>query len=542
MGKKVEEPKTAKIISDKLLSVREIMRNTIEKELYKIMEKRPADDKSVCILRHLDYVALQKQVSDYKKEPVPLSEFEMFKYYLTLSGGNIDDILGDKSKILQDIYWFHNRGHAFEMFQGDFLNSKKTVLFLSGPRTIGKTTFALEALKTRNPDRKPIYTKVPKNCDYWKFIENIFLELKVNVGLDKLSAISKQEITHVILDFISKFSDKVIFCFDDYENTLEGEQIADKDLEFFLSKLSKIDNIKCFFISNRRLRDIREVFDNLFEYKLELFPQDYHVEEVLDALISREKLGVEKYPAELISAIGRHPAIAFFVGESISNYGSVDFVLKNKIQSIKKRVISSILSDIDITLSEEKILCIISLFVDPEYFKLIEKIIKNSNAFANLVEKGLIYFYESKYFILDTLKEHFQGHASQLEDYDTITNKIKEIYGDEFRNNREYNVKIKYYRKLTNFRLFLGETDVDLDPNDEYYSSELAELADTYFSNRDYNEASNIYEKLISSKKSQIRFQMRHASCLVRLRNSKGRKYYEELIEKNKHDNREYYI
>ena len=540
-GKKVEEPKVAKIISDKLLSIREIRLNAIEEQLYTQIDKKKTEDGFLCLAQHFDYVAIQKQISEYKKEELPLSEFEIFKYYLTLYEGNMDDIIGDKSKNLVDIPWFQNRGHFFVVFTDEFLNSHNTVLFLSGPRTFGKTTFALEALKSRNPDRKPIYIKVPKNCDYWKFVENIFLELEVNVGLDKLSTVSKQEITHVILDFISKFSDKIIFCFDDGENTVEGDQIADKDLEFFLSELSKVDGIKCFFISNRQLRDIREVFDNLYEYKLGLFRDDYHVEHVLDALISREKLGIGMYPSELISAIGRHPAIAFLVGENIRKYGSVDLVLKNNIQAIKKRVISSILEDIDLTLSEDKILCIMSLFVDPENFKVIEKIIRDSKAFASLVEKGFIYFSGSKYFILDTLKEHFQGHASELEDYDNITNKIKEIYSDEFKNNKEYNVKINYYRKLTNFRLFLGETDIDLDPNDEYYSSELAELADTYFSNRDYNEASNIYDKLISSKKSQIRFQMRHASCLVRLRNSKGRKYYEELIEKNKHDKREYY-
>ena len=540
-GKKVEEPKAAKIISDKLLALREIRRDAIKEQLYTQIDKKKTEDGFLCLAQHFDYVAIQKQISDYKKVSLPLSEFEIFKYYLTLSEGNIEDILEHKSKILQDIYWFQNRGHAFEMFKGDFLSTKNTVLFLSGPRTIGKTTFALQALKTRNPDRKLIYIQVPKNCDYWKFLENIFLELEVNVGLDKLSMVSKQEITQVILDFISKFSDKVIFCFDDFENTLEAMQIADKNLEFFLSKLSKIGDIKCFLISNRQLRDIRELFDNLFEYKLGLFPEDYHVEQVLDALIAREKFGVEKYSSELISAIGRHPAIAFLVGENIRKYGSVDLVLKNNIPLIKKRVVSSILEDIDLTPSEEQILCIMSLFVGPENYKVIEKIIKDSNAFASLVEKGLIYFYGSKYFILDTLKEHFQGHASKLENYDNITNKIKEIYSDEFKNNKEYNIKINYHRKLTNFRLFIGETDVGLDPNDEYYSSELAELADTYFNNRDYNEALNIYEKLISSKKSQIRFQMRRASCLVRLRNSKGRKYYEELIEKNKHIKGEYY-
>ena len=540
-GKKVEEPKAAKIISDKLLSIREIRLNAIEEQLYTQIDKKKAEDGFLCLAQHFDYVAVQKQISEYKKEKSPLSEFEIFKYYLTLYEGNIDYILEHKSKNIQDIPWFHNRGDAFVMFTDEFLSLHNTFLFLSGPRTIGKTTFALQALKTRNPDRKPIYIKVSKNCDYWKFIENLFLELEVDVGLDKLSTASKQEITEVIVDFISKFSDKVIFCFDDFENTLENDQIADKYLEDFLSKLSKIDKIKCFLISNRQLRNIDEVFDNLFEYTLRLFPQDYHVEQVLDALISREKLGVEMYPSELISAIGRHPAIAFLVGENIRKYGSVDLVLKNNIQSIKKRVISSILEDIDLKLSEEKILCIMSLFLGPENFKVIEKIIKDSNAFASLVEKGLIYFYESKYFILDTLKEHFQGHASELEDYDNITNKIKEIYSNEFKNNKEYNVKINYHRNLTNFRLFLGETDVDLDPNDEYYSSELAELADTYFKNRDYNEALNIFEKLISSKKSQIRFQMRRASCLVRLRNSKGRKYYEELVEKNKHDKSGYY-
>ena len=50
------------------------------------------------------------------------------------------------------------------------------------------------------------------------------------MALDKLSKESKQEITSVVLKFISKFSDKVIFCFDDFENTLENYQIADKDL------------------------------------------------------------------------------------------------------------------------------------------------------------------------------------------------------------------------------------------------------------------------------------------------------------------------
>ena len=261
-----------------------------------------------------------------------------------------------KSKNLQDIPWFHNRGYIFQYFKDEFLNSSNSVLFLSGTQTIGKTTFALQALKTRNPDRAPIYIKVPKNCDYWKFIENLFLELEVDVTLDKLSSASKREITQVILDFISKFSDKVIFCFDDFENTLENYQIADNELEDFLSKLSKIDNIKCFLVSNRHLRNINEVFDNYFEHGLGLFPEDYHVEEVLDALITRETLGIKKYPSELISAIGRHPAIAFLVGENIRKYGSVDLVLKNNIQLIKKKVISSILEDISITPSEERIL------------------------------------------------------------------------------------------------------------------------------------------------------------------------------------------
>ena len=530
-GKKVEEPKTAKIISDKLLSIREIRLNAIKEQLYMQMEKKKADEGFMCILQHFDYVAIQKQISAYKEEKSPLSEFEIFKYYLTLYEGNIGDILEHKSRNIQDIYWFQNRGYALEMFKGDFLSSHNTVLFLYGPRTFGKTTFALESFKSRNPYRKPIYIKVPKNCDYWKFIENLFFEMEVDVSLDKLSTASKQEITNVILDFVSKFSDKVIFCFDDFENILESNQIADKDLEGLLSKLSKIGDIKCFLVSNRPLRNINEVFDNFFEHKLGLFPKDYHVEQVLDALIERKDFGVEKYPAELISAIGRHPAIAFLVGKNIRKYGSVDLVLKNNIQSIKKKVINSILEDIDLTPSEEKILCIMSLFVGPEYCKVIEKIIKDSNAFASLVEKGFIYFYGSKYFILDTLKEHFQGHASELEDYNDITDKMTGVYTDEFKDNKGY-LKINYYRKLINFRLFKGETEVDLDPSDEYYSSELAELADTYFRIRDYNEALNIYEKLISSKKSQIRYQMRRASCLVRLRNPKGRKYYEELIEK----------
>ena len=179
--------------------------------------------------------------------------------------------------------------------------------------------------------------------------------------------------------------------------------------------------------------------------------------------------------------------------------------------------------------SEERALCIMSLFVGPENFKVIEKIIKDSDAFTSLVEKGLIYFYGSKYFILDTLKEHFQGHASELDNYNDITDRIMGTYTDEFKNNKGY-LKINYYRKLINFRLFKGETNIDLDPNDEYYSSELSELADTYFRYKNYNEALNIYEKLISSKKSQIRYQMRRASCLVRLRDPKGKKYYEELI------------
>ena len=56
------------------------------------------------------------------------------------------------------------------------------------------------------------------------------------------------------------------------------------------------------------------------------------------------------------------------------------------------------------------------------YFLFISNshILGDSNTFASLIEKGLIYFHGGKYFILDALRGHFQKIASELEDYNDI--------------------------------------------------------------------------------------------------------------------------
>ena len=77
--KKVEEPKAAKIISDRLLSIREIRLNAIEEQLYTQIDKKKTEDGFLCLAQHFDYVAIQKQISEYKKEKSPLSEFEIFR-------------------------------------------------------------------------------------------------------------------------------------------------------------------------------------------------------------------------------------------------------------------------------------------------------------------------------------------------------------------------------------------------------------------------------------------------------------------------------
>lgn len=531
IGEKIGESKSISEISDHLLSIREKQLRFIKKELYEQIEQGKTDQGKLCIAQHFDYVSIQKQVFDYKGVSSTLSELDQFKYYLNLYDGKIDTILKNKSKNLQDIPWFHDRGRDFEIFANSFLNISKSVFFLTGPRTIGKTTFIFEALKTRNPSRKPIYVKIPKNCDYWLFIENLFLELEIDLDLTKLIGVDKKDLNNIIARFIQKFAGKIILCFDNCENIIENNIIVDEILEHFISKLSEIINIKCIFISDTNLQNIDDLFDNYCFNRLGLFPKDYHVEQVLDALTGKEKFGIVKYPPELISAISRHPSIAYLTGESIRRYGSIDLVLTEKIQSIKNKVIDSILMNIDITPDENNILCTMSLLVAPEKFEVIEKIFMNdSHSFSSLVDKGLIYFYGSKYFILETIKKYFQKKTSELQNYNEILNTILDLYANEFKNNSGH-IKINYHRKLINFRLFVGQTDVDIELNNEYYTAEISEIAETYFKLGEYEEALEIFDKLISINELKIKFKMRRAACLVRLNKSDGERYFEELIE-----------
>ena len=85
------------IFFKKLLSIRENQLNPIKEQLYMQIDRKKADEAFMCIAQHFDYVAVQKQISDYKGEPSTISEFERFKYRLALYGGNIDYILEHKS-------------------------------------------------------------------------------------------------------------------------------------------------------------------------------------------------------------------------------------------------------------------------------------------------------------------------------------------------------------------------------------------------------------------------------------------------------------
>ena len=519
---------SSKDISEILLSIRKAQRKPIRDKLYEQYESKKTPDKYLCIVQHFDLFAIEKQISDYNNESNPYSSIDIFKHNLALNENNFYENICGKKKSLLDIPWFNNRGQAFKVFTNQFMNSKNSTFLLLGPKNIGKTTFAFESLKSRNPDRNPLYIKIPKYCDYWKFLYLLFNEFEVNISLNDFNGDEKKDISNLILEIIGKFAGEIIFCFDDFENLLEDRSISDPDLEYFMNKLSQISEVKCIIISNKNINGSDSLFNNCLDYKLRLFPKDYHVIQMFDTLISKERYGIKDYPEELIQAIGKHPAIAYLVGKTIQKSGSIELVMKHKLDSIKHQIVNSILDNLEMSHLEENVLQIMSLLVGSEKIQIIEKLIDDTKLILKLSEEGLIYYYNDKYFILETLRDFYRIQAKQSTNYQQICNKIASVYLDESIKSTG-NKKIEYYRKYVNFELSMGETNLNIDVDDVYFTSEILELADTFYKFNDYKDALKIYKKL-AEKSPLLKYKLKIAACYVRLDNKKGDENYNSLI------------
>ena len=101
IGKKNKEPKSAKQISERLLTIRKSQLISIKGELYKQIENKKADRGVQCIGQSLDFVAIQKQIENYTGEATPLFDFEKSEKYSNFNDENNVPTFEDKSKSLQ---------------------------------------------------------------------------------------------------------------------------------------------------------------------------------------------------------------------------------------------------------------------------------------------------------------------------------------------------------------------------------------------------------------------------------------------------------
>ncbi|RZB28839.1 MAG: hypothetical protein AEth_01715 [Candidatus Argoarchaeum ethanivorans] len=68
IGTKTEEPKSKEVICKKLLSIRKIQRSLIKHKLHKQIENKKTDETVRCVTEHLDYFAIEKQITDYESD------------------------------------------------------------------------------------------------------------------------------------------------------------------------------------------------------------------------------------------------------------------------------------------------------------------------------------------------------------------------------------------------------------------------------------------------------------------------------------------
>ena len=68
IGTKTEKSKSKEIICKKLLYIRKIQRSRIEEKLHKQIENKKTAEIVQCMTGHLDYVAIEKQITDYESD------------------------------------------------------------------------------------------------------------------------------------------------------------------------------------------------------------------------------------------------------------------------------------------------------------------------------------------------------------------------------------------------------------------------------------------------------------------------------------------
>jgi len=249
--------------------------------------------------------------------------------------------------LLEEPKHFRDRAHDQDWLEA-FLLGGETVAVLRGGPYIGKTYLAVKVLANRAHHKQAVLIDIPENPTVWNLVEQyssgIGAQLQSTL-LSSLREISFGDIASPFTSAVKLRAASTIVVFDHFERLLDPkERVSDPAIEQFLSIICSEDGAKVLFCSrfaphiefipSERSAGLREIGR---------FPNDEHVENLLDDFIDRSLLQIDSYPPTLLSAIDRHPYMAVLAAQIIQREGKTALDDQGLIRLVRSKLRAALL-------------------------------------------------------------------------------------------------------------------------------------------------------------------------------------------------------
>lgn len=442
------------------------------------------------------------------------------------------EIEGDEIKRVDD---FRDRAHIQDELEKCLLQKHSRIQIIGGPK-IGKMYLVHRLLGKRAYGKPIIIIDLMKTSNIWSVLEQFFEKIGINISTKTfatLKEIDYENIRQLVIGFLNDYGENLIIVIHYLERVLtENGEIEDKELRKFIQDITKSPIYSVLLLSRIKYRNI----DN-GEYKyfsLTLFPEGKHVINVLDDYINRSEYGIETYPPSLLTAIGRHPYMAYMAAKIIKKWGILVLDDEKFLDEIKLELHKELMR----RLIDEKTLPamqVLQYLRSPIPIKEVEKLCDNDSV-IQCIQDGIVvekneYGEKVIYCACDFGKTLLS--VKSKEDLKIIENIGSAYEAAFYRTDNPVYLRESIYYNICSEKKTVNQLG-------KMYVSEICDAAYYWYQKRDYSKVVWACEFLEKAGHNHFDMVMLKASALMRTRNNDKVKEGKEIFLKNVHKNSPY--
>jgi tetratricopeptide (TPR) repeat protein len=222
---------------------------------------------------------------------------------------------------------FRDRARSQDALE-EFLRGSNGVAVIHGGAYMGKTVLVTEVLARRARNRQPIMVDIQRTSTAWNLVEQLLAGVGCSFSYALLHGFRVtrfDDVKELFRGLIDRSAKHVVVVFDHFERLLDpNASVSDPEVRDLLRMLVCSAEAKV-ILTTRVTPDLSFLPESqtfgAAQPPVYRFPEEKHVENVLDDFIDRAALGITQYPKALVDAIDKHPYLTILAARIITKEG-----------------------------------------------------------------------------------------------------------------------------------------------------------------------------------------------------------------------------